>query len=206
LKINGRDLLTDGLQIAEHSAVGPAVEAPVMLLCGLRNSVLTLVTLMSTSTLAQTPTQCLQESVAMEQSSAWLQAFTALPTPPFVPLITRGEARYVNTASLFAEVIGISPKSIILNDVEELRFISYTLAGTPLLLVLKSAPDWTAEKSRKVVAVARTLQLTISLVWLDDGLVPSQLATTIAETNGRVVRLNELTRVVLEKFCLASAD
>jgi hypothetical protein len=161
---------------------------------------------MATSTLAQTPTQCLQESVAMEQSSAWLQAFTALPTPPFVPLITRGEGRYVNTAALFAEVTGVSPRSIILNDIEELRFISYTLAGTPLLLVVKSAPDWTPEKSRKVVAVARTLQIAISLVWLDEAQVPAQLAATIAETHGRIVRLNELTRAVLEKFCVASSD
>jgi hypothetical protein len=203
LKINGRDLLTTGLQIAKHSAVGPAVEAPVKLLCGLRNSILTLLALITTSAWAQTPTLCLQESVAMEQSSAWLQAFTALPTPPFVPLITRGEARFVNTSALLAEVVNVSPGSIILNDVDELRFISYTLAGTPLLLILKSAPDWTAEKSRKVVAVARTLNISLSLVWLDESPVPAQLATTIVEANGRIIRLNELTRAVVEKFCVA---
>ncbi len=174
------------------------------LLSGLRNSILTLFTLITTPAWAQTPAQCLQESVALEQSSAWLQAFTAFPTPPFVPLITRGEARFVNTAALLSEVIPVSPKSIILNDVDELRFISYTLAGTPLLLVLKSAPDWTAEKSRKVVAVARTLNISLSLIWLEEGPIPSQLATTIVETNGRMVRLNELTRAVLEKFCVAS--
>lgn len=173
------------------------------LLCGLRNSILTLFALMTTSAWAQTPTQCLQENVAMEQSSAWLQAFTALPTPPFVPLITRGEARFVNTAALLAEVVSVSPGSIILNNVDELRFISYTLAGTPLLLILKSAPDWTAEKSRKVVAVARTLNISLSLVWLDESPVPAQLGTTIVETNGRIIRLNELTRAVLEKFCVA---
>ncbi len=174
------------------------------LLSGLRNSILTLFTLFTTSAWAQTPAQCLQESVALEQSSAWLQAFTAFPTPPFVPLITRGEARFVNTAALLSEVIPVSPKSIILNDVDELRFISYTLAGTPLILVLKSAPDWTAEKSRKVVAVARALNISLSLIWLEDGPIPPQLATTILETNGRMVRLNELTRAVLEKFCVAS--
>jgi len=202
LKINGRDLLTTGLQIAKHSVVGPAVEAPVKLLCGLRNSVLTFWALMASTASAQMPMDCLQEAVAVEQSSAYLQAFTALPTPPFVPLITRGEARFVNTAALFADVIPVSPRAIILNDVEELRFISYTLAGTPLLLVLKSAPDWTAEKSRKVALVARTLNLSLSLVWLDESPIPAQLLTTIAETNGRVVRQNELTRAVLEKFCI----
>jgi hypothetical protein len=203
LKINGRDLLTTGLQIAKHSAVGPAVEAPVKLLSGLRNLMLCLVILLSSSGWAQTPTECLQQATAVEQSSAYLQAFTSLPTPPFVPLQTRGEARFVNTSALFAEVIDISPKSIIINDIEELRFISYTLAGTSLLLVLKSAPEWTAEKSRKVVAVARALNLSLSLVWLDESPVPAQLVTTIVESNGRVVRLNELTRAVLEKFCVA---
>jgi hypothetical protein len=145
----------------------------------------------------------LQEKLALEQSSAWLQAFTALPTPPFVPLITRGEARFVNTAALLSEVVSVSPRSIILNDVEELRFISYTLAGTPLLLILKSAPEWTSEKSRKVVAVARTLNISLSLVWLDESPVPTQLAITIEEANGRIIRQNELTRAVLEKFCVA---
>ncbi|WP_218110326.1 hypothetical protein [Oligoflexus tunisiensis] len=141
----------------------------------------------------------------MEQSSAYLQAFTALPTPPFVPLITQGEARFVSTASLFAEVIEVPAKSIIINEVDELRFISYTLAGTSLLLVLNSAPDWTAEKSHKVVAVANLMNITLSLVWVDDRPVPPQLVSTILETNGRVVRLNELTRAVFEKFCVSPA-
>ncbi|MDQ3233790.1 MAG: hypothetical protein M3Q07_18390 [Pseudobdellovibrionaceae bacterium] len=175
-----------------------------MLLCGLRKSLLSLcLGLIASSGWAQTPTECLQQATAVEQSSAYLQAFTSLPTPPFVPLITRGEARFVNTAALFAEVIDVSPKAIILNEIEELRFISYTLAGSSLLLVLPSAPDWTAEKSRKVVAVARALNLSLSLVWLDESAIPSQLVTTIVETNGRVIRLNELTRAVLEKFCVA---
>jgi hypothetical protein len=204
LKINGRDLLTTGLQIAKHIAVGLAVEAPLMLLSGLRNSILTFLAVISTQVWAQTPTQCLQESVAMEQSAAWLQALTAMPTPPFVPLITRGEARFVSTAALLSEVAPVSKKSIILNDIQELRFISTTLAGTQLVLILKSAPDWTAEKSRKVVAVARALNISISLVWLDEGQVPALLASTITETNGRIIRLNELTRSVLEKFCVAS--
>jgi hypothetical protein len=175
-----------------------------MLLSGLRNSILTFLALISTQVWAQTPTQCLQESVAMEQSAAWLQALTAIPTPPFVPLITRGEARFVNTAALLSEVAPVSPKSIILNDVEELRFISTTLAGTPLVLILKSAPDWTPEKSRKVVAVARTLNISLSLLWLDESEVPALFASTITESNGRIIRLNELTRSVLEKFCVAT--
>ncbi|HET9240967.1 MAG TPA: hypothetical protein VFO10_27120 [Oligoflexus sp.] len=174
------------------------------MLSGLRNSILTFLALISTQVWAQTPTQCLQENVALEQSAAWLQALTAMPTPPFVPLITRGEARFVNTAALLSEVAPVSPRSIILNDIEELRFISTTLAGTPLVLILKSAPDWTAEKSRKVVAVARTLNISLSLVWLDESQVPALLASTIAEANGRIIRLNELTRAVLEKFCVAS--
>jgi hypothetical protein len=202
LKINGRDLLTVGLQLAKHSVVGPAVEVPVKLLCGLRNLFLAFWALMASMTSAQTPMDCLQEEVAAEQSSAYLQAFTSLPTPPFVPLITRGEAKFVNTAALFADIIAVSPKSIIMNNIEELRFISYALAGTPLLLVLKSAPDWTSDKNRKVIAVARTLNLSLSLVWLDENPIPAQLVTTIVETNGRIVRQNELTRAVLEKFCI----
>jgi hypothetical protein len=175
------------------------------MLCGLRNSILMLLTLLSLPARAQNPTECLNEITAMEQSSAYLQAFTALPTPPFVPLITQGEARFVNTAALFADVIDVSAKSVIINEIDELRFISYTLAGTSLLLVLNAAPDWTAEKSRKVVAVANLMNLTLSLVWLDDRPVPPQLVATILETNGRVVRLNELTRAVFEKFCVSPA-
>ena len=178
------------------------------LLCGMRNLMLSFFAVLSAPIMAQSSAagNCLQQSLAVEQSSAFLQALTAMPTPPFVPLITQGEARFVSTASLYAEVIKVSPKAIILNDIDELRFISYTLAGSSLLLVLKSAPDWTEEKSRKVVAVAKTLKLSLTLVWLDAGSVPAQLATTIEETNGRVVRLNELTRVVMEKFCVASAS
>ena len=151
------------------------------------------------------PSECLQQSLAMEQSSAYLQALTALPTPPFVPVISRGEARFVSVSGLYAEVLGVSPRSIILNDIEELRFISHTLSGTPLLLVLKSAPEWTAAKSRKVVSVAKTLGLSISLLWLDDSLIPDQLAETIVETQGKSFRSNDLTRLVMQKFCQTSS-
>jgi hypothetical protein len=34
--------------------------------------------------------------------------------------------------------------------------------------------------------------------------VPAQLVSTIEETSGRIIRQNELTRAVLEKFCVAS--
>ncbi len=175
------------------------------LLCGCRSWILGLLyAVMSVPGMAQSPTDCLQQSQALEQSSAYLTALTALPTPPFVPVVTRGEARFVSSSFLFSEMLGVSPKSVILNDIEELKFISYTLAGTPLLLVLKAAPDWTAEKSRKVVAVAKTLKISISLVWLDEAVIPSQLATTIADSNGQSFRLNDVNRLVLQKFCLSS--
>ncbi len=179
-----------------------------MLLRGCGNwLLLSLLGLVSVSVLAQAqgPAECLQQSLAVEQSSAYLQALTALPTPPFVPVISRGEARFVAVSGLYSEVLGVSPRSIILNDIEELRFVSQTLSGTPLLLVLKAAPDWTEAKSRKVVSVAKTLGLSISLLWLDDSLIPDQLASTIAETQGKSFRINDLTRLVMQKFCRPSS-
>jgi hypothetical protein len=204
VKINGSDLLTTGLQIAQGPLEGPVAEVVVRLLCGLWNLTLAFIVLTSSPIQAQTePLNCLEKPLAMEQSSALLRVLTAHPLPYAVPLITRvGPEKYITTSVLFAEVMDVSPMAVIVNNIDELRHISHTLAGTQILLVLKSASGFTEEKSRKVNAVAKTSNITISLVWLGEGPVPMPLAAIVKDPERSMLRLNELTRIVLEKFCL----
>ncbi len=147
------------------------------------------------------PEQCLESSEAVAQSTAYLQAMTATPTPPFVPIQAGGEAKFIATAQLFQDIMGMRPPTIILNSLEELRFLPYTLARSQLLLVIKSDGHWTADKTKKVLAVAKTSQIAISILWLSESPASEDVKAISLQSQGQFFRSADLVRRVMDHFC-----
>lgn len=144
---------------------------------------------------------CLNEKEALDQSSSYLAVLTALPTPPYVPIASALQNKFISTSILFAEVLGIDERSVILNNTDDLRFVPQTLAKTSLLLVLDSIQQWDEVKANKVTAAARILKIKISVLWLKNSPVPGTLVSTSKESGGQIFRLPELNRKLFEKFC-----
>ncbi|MCX6131840.1 MAG: hypothetical protein NTX25_22620 [Proteobacteria bacterium] len=160
--------------------------------------------LLSTALLAGEASQlkgCLQDAAALERASNYLAVLTALPTPPIVPVSGSATMHFATSSQLFSEILDVSPHAVILNEIEELRFISYTLARTSILLVLNSAEGFTAEKSRRVTAVAKMMGIKISLVWLENSNIPEALQSLMSSVRGQSWRLSDLTREVMDKTC-----
>lgn len=145
---------------------------------------------------------CLPPALAVEQSNAYLQFFRTLPTAPFVPLQSSLRAEFVSASQVFAEVLELSPKTLIINHLDELKYLPFTLARSSVLLVIDKAENWTEAKHNKASAVAKTAAIEISLVWLGSAEVPAQLRQTITENGGHLWRLPELNKAVLDYFCL----
>ena len=144
---------------------------------------------------------CLKDEKNREISGKLLALMTTIPTPPVVPLEEAEGLRYKTSAVIFSRVLGTSPYGTILNDSEELRFLPYTLAGTPLLLVIRSAGDWNPEKARKVASVAKLQGNAISLLWLSEATIPGSLKNLVKETGGRAFGSRDLNRMVFKYVC-----
>lgn len=119
-----------------------------------------------------------------KQSENLLTALTLFPTPAFLVLDTEGKAKFVPPSKAYADVLETSDKSIIINNVEELRFISQTLAHSNILLVLQGNSEWDADKSRKVLSVAKLLDIKVSMVWLGEKASPKALKDMVVESGG----------------------
>lgn len=67
----------------------------------------------------------------------------------------------------------------------------------------KEARSWDAEKSRKVLAVARLQNIRISLLWLETQAPQAALDTLVKESGGQVWLLSDLNRLVFQYVCSA---
>ncbi len=165
--------------------------------------ILTLSLLTSTFAFGQMATLCSVAGAPGKFSENLLGALTRFPTPAFVVVEQGGQARYVAPSKMYASVLNTPERSIILNDVEELRFLSQTLAHSSVLLVLNGKVEWNEEKAQKVVAVAKLLDIKVSMVWLNESQSPKALRDMVNKTGGSNFASSDLVRQV-EKLCKES--
>ncbi len=145
--------------------------------------------------------RCLRDDDKRELSGKLLALMTTLPTPPIVPVEEAEGLRYLTSSNVFSRILGTSAHATILNDTEELRFLPYSLANTPVLLIVRSEGEWSLERARKVLSVAKMQGNTISFLWLNETAVPASFRTLAKETNGRAFGLRDLNRLVLRHVC-----
>jgi hypothetical protein len=144
--------------------------------------------------------KCLNDAGKLEHARRILEVMTLQPTPALVPL---EGARFIPANAFFASFFQTPVQGPIINDIDELRFIPFTLSGTSLLIVTKEARSWDAEKSRKVLAVARLQNIRISLLWLETQAPQAALDTLVKESGGQVWLLSDLNRLVFQYVCSA---
>ncbi|MBC7531905.1 MAG: hypothetical protein H7318_10025 [Oligoflexus sp.] len=138
-----------------------------------------------------------------KQSENLMSALTLVPTPAFLVLEMEGKAKFVPPTKAYADVLQTSDRSIIINDVEELRFISQTLAHSNILLVLEGKNEWDAEKSRKVLSVAKLLDIKVSMLWLGDKASPKALKDMVVQSGGAAFDTKDLFQRV-DRLCRES--
>ncbi len=126
-----------------------------------------------------------------------VEALTQYPTPAFLVTEKEGRTRFVPPSKLYADVLNISEKSLIINDVEELRFLSQTLARSEVLMVLKESPDFSfaEDKAAKVGSVAKILNIRLNLVWIGENSSPKTLRDLVQVSGGQSFE----TRDILKK-------
>lgn len=118
--------------------------------------------------------------------------FAALSQLPSLPYVAVEGGGYRPTSMLLAAVLGASPRSLILNSSDELRYITATLYRSPLILVIDAAKDFDQQKLNKVLAVAKLQEISISLLWLSNAVIPSELEALVAASGGKVWKQTEL--------------
>lgn len=128
------------------------------------------------------------------RSENLMGALTQWPTPAFMVLEQGGTARFVAPSKVYADVLGIADKSLIINHLEELRFLSQTLAHSEILLVIKDGSDLDEDKARKVLSVAKLLDISLSLVWLNDKPSSKSLKDLVAQSGGRSFDTRDLLK------------
>ncbi|RZA25223.1 MAG: hypothetical protein EOP10_07510 [Proteobacteria bacterium] len=128
------------------------------------------------------------------RSENLMGALTQWPTPAFMVLEQAGAARFVAPSKVYADVLEIHEKSLIINHLEELRFLSQTLAHSEILLVLKEASDLDDVKVKKVLSVAKLLDISLSLVWLNDKPSSKALKDLVAQSGGRSFDTRDLLK------------
>ena len=146
---------------------------------------------------------CSVAGVARQQSENLMAALTRVPSPPFVVLEQEGKARFVSPSKMYASILDTSEHSIVINDLEELRFLSQTLSHSTILLVLAGKADWDLEKSRRVLSVAKLLDIKLSLLWLGEATSPKILRDMIVQSGGENFATSDLFYRV-EKLCRES--
>lgn len=144
------------------------------------------------STLPSANNPCSIAGAEARRSENLLGALTQWPTPAFFVLDRGGSSRFVAPSKIFADVLNINEKSLIVNDVEELRFLSQTLAHSEILMVLKGKSDLNESKVKKVISVAKILDIKLSMVWLNDFPSPKPLKDLVSETGGRSFETRDL--------------
>jgi hypothetical protein len=150
---------------------------------------------------AEMASRCLQDESKRESSGKLLAVMTTMPTPPVVPVEEPEGLRYLTSSSIFSRILGSPANAVILNESEELRFLPFTLSGTPVLLVIRAANNWNAQKAKKVASVAKLQGNSISLLWLNESPIPASLRLLAKETGGRAFGLRDLNRLVLRHVC-----
>lgn len=128
---------------------------------------------------------CLISGSESKRSENLLAALTQVPTPAFYALDQKGKTRFVPPAKVFADVLKIGDKSLILNSLEELRFLSQTLAKSEILLVLtnEGVRDFSEDKLSRVLSVARLMQIKMNVVWIAEEPMP-KLVKDLAQQSG----------------------
>ncbi len=160
----------------------------------MRNFLLLLSLMLSELCLAN---PCSVVGTESRKSQNLLEALTQYPTPAFLVTEKEGRTRFIPPAKLYAEVLNLSEKSLIINNVEELRFLSQTLARSEVLMVLKETSDFNfaAEKAAKVSSVTKLLGIRLNLVWIGESIGPKVLRDLVEESGGHSFE----TRDILKK-------
>ena len=158
---------------------------------------------LSEALFAGTSAICSISGVQAQQSQNLMSALTLVPTPAFLVLDVEGKAKFVPPARAYADVLRTPERAIIINHVEELRFITQTLAHSNILLVLEGDTDWDAEKSRKVLSVAKLLDIKVSMLWLGENASPKPLRDLVLGSGGLAFNTKDLLQNV-DRLCLES--
>lgn len=169
----------------------------------MRNLLLVLSLFVSEISFAGKASPCSMTGALASRSENLLSALSQVPTPAFMVLEQAGSARFVSPAQVYADVLDTSDKSLIINDIEELRFLSQTLAHSEILMVLKGKADIDGEKAKKVLSVAKLLDIKLSLVWLGEMSSPKALRDLVAESGGRSFETRDLLQKA-EEICQES--
>lgn len=117
------------------------------------------------------------------------KAMSSIPSPLYVAL---EDQTYRLGSQIFAQILGSSPQSFVINDSQELRFLPATLFRTPILLVLDQAAEFDRLKLQKVLPVAKLQEIRISLLWLGSAAVPRELEQLVEATSGQLWNRDEL--------------
>lgn len=129
------------------------------------------------------------ECLSHKQRSS-LQAI-ALEHPLSAP-IQLTDSQWLSPGELLAPWFSLAKQPIVLNDGDELRFIPHTLPNSDLILLLDrfDLESWQLER---VMAVAKTLQLSLHLFWLaDKESLPVKLERLVASSHGQTQFLLDL--------------
>lgn len=159
----------------------------------MRNLLLFFVLILSEISLAHgSSNPCRVAGPEVRRSENLLSVLTQVPTPAFVVLDLRGSARFVPPARIYSEVLQTNEHSLIINDLEDLRFISQTLARSEILLVLKGKVEFPEAKAQKILSLAKILNVKISMVWLNDTPVPKSVKNLVAGSGGKTFETRDL--------------
>ncbi len=128
-----------------------------------------------------------------------LNLMTIEPTPPYAS--SKGESGYFLMRDLFADVLGSSGKSYIINDIQELRFLASTLYRTPILLVSGRTEGFDLKKLGKVLPVAKLQEIAVSLVWTANSEPSPALLELVKSSGGKFWTLAELKQKIDAYVC-----
>ncbi|MBC7661524.1 MAG: hypothetical protein H7249_17645 [Chitinophagaceae bacterium] len=161
--------------------------------------------LLSNLAMASTLPICSIAGPSSGQSQTILSALTSTPTPAFFIMDVAGKAQFIPPSRAYADILQTPVRSIILNDTEELRFLSQTLAHSNILLVLdgKSSSDFDADKSHKVLSVAKLLDIKVSMLWLGEKKSPKILKAMALQSGGSTFETKDLVQRV-DQLCRES--
>lgn len=161
--------------------------------------VLTLVLIFASHvSLAAQATPCAITESEARRSENRLSALTQFPTPAFMILDQGGSTRFVSPAKVYADVLNTSDRSLIINEPEELRFLSQTLARSEILMILKGKTDFDQVKATKVLSVTKLLDIKLSMIWLGDTQAPKVLRDLVAHSGGRAFGTRDLLQGIDE--------
>jgi hypothetical protein len=125
---------------------------------------------------------------------------TQWPTPRFLILEQDSGPRFVAPSKVYSSILGTHERSLILNSIEELRFLSQALAHSEVLLVLKDHANLDEARATALSRLSHILDIKLSLLWLDDRPSPKVLKDLVRQSGGQSFTTKDLLRRIVD-FC-----